>query len=325
MAQENPVTKDIICADNLKLTESQMISAEKLYLLGAKDDKFRAIGPFHKVEPKYLNYLVDRLATPVIRPCSRGHSKGAWASEDKFYKDFEHPKTSYEQFKERREANSGRSSAHSGYSLPGYAMPQNRNQRSAMSSCDSPGRHSAPYTEDSMRRYSRATIASRGGVDIREKFESKDYVYGSAKVPDEKLDDIVDRISRPTHSSMGNHQRKYTDYVIGDKVVDSEEFEEIRDRLVKPTVASQGGGPLLDKKFVYKIPATTKTNPRIPHIKEKRQKRMKKTVTKEELQQIVERLNKLTPAYKAKYSMCPHVWNDPSKVGPAFQNQLTIA
>jgi cadmium resistance protein CadD (predicted permease) len=54
-----------------------------------------------------------------------------------------------------------------------------------------------------------------GGVDIAEKYENKDYVYGSLNVTPTDLNEIVTRVTRPTVASTGGAgiQRKYTDFV----------------------------------------------------------------------------------------------------------------
>jgi pyruvate-formate lyase-activating enzyme len=75
---------------------------------------------------------------------------------------------------------------------------------------------------------------------------------------------------------------------------------------------------LATKPFIYKTPPITKTNPKIPGFA-KKQQRLRKTrkVTASELEEIVNRLNTLTPAYKAKYSPNPHV----KKLHFSFHNQ----
>ncbi|KAK3591454.1 hypothetical protein CHS0354_033455 [Potamilus streckersoni] len=174
-------------------------------------------------------------------------------------------------------------------------------------------------------RITKPTSASRGGVDLQAKFENKDHVYGSQSVTPEELDVIVRRMTKPTVASTGGagKERSYTDFVYGDKQVEPERLDEIIERIRKPTASSLGGGDLVNKEFVYIQPSKVKTNIIIPGVA-KRYLGMKKT-SREELNAIAERLNRLTPAYKAKYSPNPHVWVDDSKKGPAHTRQLTVA
>ena len=167
------------------------------------------------------------------------------------------------------------------------------------------------------------TVASTGGVSIAEKFESKDYVYGSKNVSPGQLDYIVGRITKPTVASTGGAgiERSYTDFVYGGQAVSSGKLDDIVSRITKPTVASRGGVDLAQKKFVYIQPRKVKTNIIIPELDTKftGQKR----VTAGEMSEIVDRLNQLTPAYKAKYSVSPHVWkDDAARTGPAHQREM---
>lgn len=309
------------------LSEHQYSEAQKLYILGAKLDNFRTIGPWHSVEAKYLDNLCYRLASPVPRPCSRKHDEGAWAAEDQVYMDYPRPISSVKSAPpgsvRRSRGSPSAKSKNSGYSLP-IVREGNRQKNEKRS-------NSKISTEDVDRivcRVTRPTIASRGGVDIAEKYENKDYVYGSRSVSEVDLDSIVSRVTRPTVASTGGagKQRKYTDFVYGDKKVNEEEFNGIINRLTKPTVASRGGVDIADKMPVeYKPLPITKTNPVVPGLRAKQAALLKKRVNTEELEQIVGRLNTLTPAYKAKYSPSPHVWVDDAKVGPAFQRQQVMA
>lgn len=166
------------------------------------------------------------------------------------------------------------------------------------------------------------TISSRGGVDIAEKFENKDYVYGSRAVSPEILDDIVSRITRPTVASTGaaGVDRQYTDFVYGEQKVSKGEMQEIVDRMTKPTVSSRGGVDLQNKDFVYIQPPRNKTNIIIPGLEKKFIG--KKKMSQDEMNEIIDRLTKLTPAYKAKFSINPHVWKDTSaRTGPAHQRE----
>ena len=173
-----------------------------------------------------------------------------------------------------------------------------------------------------IRHISQPTISSNGGKDIAERFENKDYVYGSGAVTSEKLDNIVSRVTRPTVASTGGAglEREYTDFIYGDQKVSKDEMQEITERMTKPTVSSRGGVDLEDKKFEYIKPPKVKTNIIIPGLDQKFIGRRK--IAQEELNQIVDRLSQLTPAYKAKFSINPHVWKDQSaRTGPAHQRE----
>ena len=146
-------------------------------------------------------------------------------------------------------------------------------------------------------------------------------MYGSKHVEnEEQLNTIVDRVTRPTVASTGGAgvERKYTDFVYGEQKVSKDEEKEIIDRITKPTVSSRGGVDLKDKNFVYILPPKNKTNIIIPGLDKKFIGRKK--ITEDELNEIIDRLTKLTPAYKAKFSVNPNVWKDESaRTGPAHQ------
>lgn len=327
MRQTIESNNDGLPSMGVSLTEHQYSEAQKLYILGAKLDNFRSIGPWHSVEAKYLDNLCYRLASPTPRPCSRKHDEGAWAAEDQVFMDYPRPLSSVKSAPPRCGSRSrGTPSANSKYS--GYSLPIVREGNRQSKEKRSSSKISTDDIDRIVSRVTRPTIASRGGVDIAEKYENKDYVYGSRTVSEVDLDSIVTRVTRPTVASTGGagKQRKYTDFVYGDKKVSEDEFNSIIMRLTKPTVSSRGGVDIADKMPVeYKPPPITKTNPVVPGLKAKQAALLKKRVNSEELDQIVGRLNVLTPAYKAKYSPSPHVWVDDAKVGPAFQQQQVMA
>lgn len=327
MRQTIESNNDGLPSMGVSLTEHQYSEAQKLYILGAKLDNFRSIGPWHSVEAKYLDSLCYRLASPTPRPCSRKHDEGAWAAEDQVFMDYPRPLSSVKSAPPRCGSRSrGTPSAKSKYS--GYSLPIVREGNRQSKEKRSSSKISTDDIDRIVSRVTRPTIASRGGVDIAEKYENKDYVYGSRTVSEVDLDSIVTRVTRPTVASTGGagKQRKYTDFVYGDKKVSEDEFNSIIMRLTKPTVSSRGGVDIADKMPVeYKPPPITKTNPVVPGLKAKQAALLKKRVNSEELDQIVGRLNVLTPAYKAKYSPSPHVWVDDAKVGPAFQQQQVMA
>ncbi|CAG2188105.1 unnamed protein product [Mytilus edulis] len=268
------------------------------------------------------------------KPCSRGHSVGAKYSEDNQYYSYamSRPDTGYSSSTTNGE-NYSRSTALSGRSS---GAPRKFVKNGGDYGYDSwsttptdPGQSLKSFDVDGIvKRMTRPTVSSRGGVDIAERFENKDYVYGSLQVKSTDLDKIVSRVTKPTVASTGGAgvQRKYTDFVYGDKTVSKTEFSNIISRLTKPTVASEGGAPIAKNPFIYKTPPITKTNPKIPNLEKKQQRLMKtRKVSASEMREIVERLNRLTPAYKAKYSKNPHVWVDDACYGPAFNQQIAAA
>ena len=402
---------------------------QRLYLANSGQLKhFHILGPWHQVTHKQLNKIVERIATPTTRPCSRGHVKGIWCVQDADYltgpKILKRPPSS---------VGSGSSSStpvssarkhrtpptpQKKYSIPRkyQIVPKptpwiimdpskkknfisddppdpsyNREVYSArMSRKPRPGSldmkrphtsvprvtrkswsgeryvgspftttHSMEDVEIIVDRVSKPTVASTGGVTIAEKFENKDYVYGSKSVtPDmghisqptvasvggvtiaekfenkdyvygsknvspRELDGIVNRITKPTVASTGGAgiERNYTDFVYGGQKVAPGGIEDIVTRITKPTVSSRGGVDLADKKYVYIKPKIIKTNIIIPELETKFMGKRK--VSAGEMNEIVERLNKLTPAYKAKYSINPHVWRDDSARGPAYRAEVT--
>ena len=49
---------------------------------------------------------------------------------------------------------------------------------------------------------------------------------------------------------------------------------------------------------------------------------MDQKISQDEMNDIIDRLTKLTPAYKAKFAVNPHVWKDLSaRTGPAHQRE----
>lgn len=184
---------------------------------------------------------------------------------------------------------------------------------------------SKPCTPN-INHIAKATISSNGGKDIAEKFENKDYVYGSKNVAPETVDSIVNRVTRPTVASTGGAgtDRKYTDFVIGEKSVSQDELKEIIDRMTKPTISSRGGVDLKDKTFEYIKPPKVKTNIIIPGLESKFIGRRR--LSNEEMNEVINRLTQLTPAYKAKFDVNPHVWKDESaRTGPAHQRETLAA
>ena len=183
---------------------------------------------------------------------------------------------------------------------------------------------SKPCTPN-IEHIAKATISSNGGIDIAEKFENRDHVYGSKSVPPDSLGHIVDRVKRPTVASTGaaGVNRKYTDFVLGEKNVSKDELNDIIDRMTKPTISSRGGVDLKDKSFDYIKPPRVKTNIIIPGLETKFIGRRR--LSNEEMNEVINRLTQLTPAYKAKFDVNPHVWKDESnRNGPAHQRE-TIA
>ncbi|XP_045193059.2 uncharacterized protein LOC123549215 [Mercenaria mercenaria] len=407
------------------LTQSDqeyLYTIERLYLLNSgKLKHFHVLGPWHQVTSSQLNKIVERVATPNPRPCSRGHVKGLWCVEDPDYitgptilkyqgsgsttprsgvstprtprkvkiqttpknkysvprkyqvvpkptpwiimepskkKNFivdDPPDPSYRETSASlpRSAQTRRSIATSRPSTgrssqfvkSQYSTTVTPNELNAIVERVTKPTHASKGGVDLQEKYrnkdyvygSRActpnikhiaqpTISSRGGKDIAEKFESKDYVYGSGTVTPDKLDNIVSRITRPTVASTGGAgvDRQYTDFVYGEQKVSKDEVNEITERISKPTVSSRGGVDLQDKEFVYIKPPKVKTNIIIPGLDKKFIGRKK--LSQDEMNEIIERLTKLTPAYEAKFAVCPHVWKDTSaRTGPAHQRDSLVA
>ena len=71
------------------LTESDqqyLFDIEQLYLRNSgKLKHFHSLGPWHQVKSKKLNQIVERVAGPTSRPCSKGHVKGLWCVQDPDY------------------------------------------------------------------------------------------------------------------------------------------------------------------------------------------------------------------------------------------------
>lgn len=400
---------------------------QRLYLANSGQLKhFHTLGPWHQVTNKQLNKIVERVAAPSPRPCSRGHVKGIWCVQDADYltgprilkrppssvgsgsststpvssarkrsapvhppnkysiprkyqvvpkptpwiimdpskkKNFisdDPPDPSY-----NREVYSARMSRtpreYQEVKRPHTSGVRMRQSRSTERYVGSPftTNHSWEEVEVIVDRVSRPTVASTGGVTIAEKFrnkdyvygsksitpniyhiaqptvastggvtiaekfENKDYVYGSKHVSPRELDHIVDRITKSTVASTGGAgmERNYTDFVYGGQKVQPDQLEDIVSRITKPTVSSRGGVDLANKKYEYIKPKKIKTNIIIPELETKFMG--KRRVSLEEMNNIVDRLTKLTPAYKAKYSINPHVWKDDSARGPAHQRELT--
>lgn len=305
-------------------TKQQQTTAKDLYHLGKKLGHFRVVGPWHSVDSRYQEHMSNRLASHNCRPCSRGHIEGAWFSEDrKNYSSISRPKTAYEVLREKRSARSRTPQSH-------YSEPLLRNRREMNRSEGVSPNQSVTSEElnNILKRVTKPTVASQGGKTIAEKFENKDYVYGSRSVNSpEEMNVIVKRITRPTVASTGGAgmERTHTDFVYGDKTVDGEEFKHIIERLTKPTISSEGGQPIARKDFTYIPIRTCKTNPKNPKLS-RVQKVLaeKQTVSSDKMDEIVSRLTKLTPAYKAKFALSPHVWVDKSLKGPAFKRELTV-
>lgn len=399
---------------------------QRLYLLNSGQLKhFHVLGPWHQVTNKQLNKIVERVAAPSPRPCSRGHVKGIWCVQDPDYvtgpRILKRPPGSVDS---SSSSSTPLSSARTRsalvtppnkYSIPRkyqvvpkptpwiimdpskkknfisddppdpsydravYSARMSRSPRRSLetkrpattgvrSRCKSMDRYvGSPFTtshslgdiESIVNRVSKPTVASTGGVTIAEKFlnkdyvygskpctpniehitqptvastggvtiaekfENKDYVYGSKNVSPGELNSIVNRITKPTVASTGGAgiERNYTNFVYGGQKVQPEQLGDIVSRITKPTVSSRGGVDLADKKFVYIMPKKIKTNVIIPEIETKFMG--KRRVSADELNEIVERLNKLTPAYKAKYSINPHVWKDDFARGPAHREIAT--
>ncbi|WAR31261.1 hypothetical protein MAR_033803 [Mya arenaria] len=409
--------------------QEYLLTIERLYLLNSgKLKHFHTLGPWHQVKSRQLNRIVERVAAPNPRPCSRGHVKGLWCVEDPDYisgptilkynpvsesetpgesgtstpalntssesrtpkppktpknkysiprkyqvipkpspwiimepskkKNFicdDPPDPTYDRMQSAslpRSATTRQSTAKSRLTRPSTAG-EDRYTMSPYATSISPSEleqivervtrptHASKGGVDLREKYrnkdyvygsrsctpniehiTKPTISSRGGKDIAEKFENKDYVYGSKSVEPKKLDDIVDRVTRPTVASSGGAgaNRSYTDFVYGEQKVSKEEMKEIIERMTKPTISSNGAVDLKDKNFVYLQQPRNKTNIIIPGLEKKFIGRKK--ISSDELNEIIDRLTQLTPAYKAKFAVNPNVWQDESaRTGPAHQRE----
>lgn len=94
--------------------------------------------------------------------------------------------------------------------------------------------------------------------------------------------------------------------------------------MTKPTISSRGGVDLKDKNFEYIKQPRVKTNIIIPGLNKKFMGAKK--ISADEMNDVIDRLAKLTPAYKAKFALNPHVWKDDSvRNGPAHQREQMVA
>lgn len=401
-----------------KSDQEYLFTIQRLYLLNSgKLKHFHVLGPWHQVTSSQLNKIVERVATPNPRPCSRGHVKGLWCVEDPDYitgptilkyqgsesstpssrattprkpqtpttpknkysiprkyqvvpkpspwiimepskkKNFisdDPPDPSYRDTVSLppRSAQTRQSTAKSRPSTSGlaryvvspYSKTVSQHELNEIVERVTKPTHASKGGVDLQEKFrnkdyvygSRActpniehiakpTVSSRGGVDIAEKFENKDYIYGSRAVTPNTLDTIVNRVTRPTVASTGGAgvDRQYTDFVYGEQKVSKDEVTEITERMTKHTISSRGGVDLANKNFEYIKPPKVKTNIIIPGLETKFMG--KKKISQDQLHDIIDRLSKLTPAYKAKFAVNPHVWKDESaRTGPAHQqeNQL---
>ena len=90
--------------------------------------------------------------------------------------------------------------------------------------------------------------------------------------------------------------------------VSEQELDIIVARVTRPTVASRGGVDLLDKDFTYIKPRRLKTLPVVPGL-ERRYLGLK-VVDSGRMQEIVDRLTRMTSAYTAKFAPNRNVWID---------------
>ncbi|XP_076454876.1 uncharacterized protein LOC143289708 [Babylonia areolata] len=90
--------------------------------------------------------------------------------------------------------------------------------------------------------------------------------------------------------------------------VTEEELDGIVERVTKPTVASRGGVDLQDKDFTYITTPRLKTLPVLPGL-DRRYLGLQR-VDSARMEQIVQRLTRLTSAYKSKFAPNNNVYVD---------------
>ncbi|KAK6195164.1 hypothetical protein SNE40_000644 [Patella caerulea] len=88
------------------------------------------------------------------------------------------------------------------------------------------------------------------------------------------------------------------------------ELDVIVGRVTRPTVASRGGVDLHEKDFTYIHPKPQKTLLVIPGLERRYMGHQK--VSRQEMDDIVDRLTRMTTAYDAKYGPDKNVWYDRS-------------
>lgn len=327
-------------------TDSHLNEVQDLYIFGSEINRnFRRVGPWHSIDAKYQSEMVERIAATHAVPCTKRDCDGAVYYHNQKHQSYRYqspslsadsrnlltPRTdstgssigSDPPVAMRRERMSGRKVRMS-------YMPCSASSRGSSISCEN-RRLSTSFQSVSeeelsqiVNRVTKPTMASRGGVDLLEKFRNKDFVYGTRTENTEDLDNIVLRVTKPTVASTGGvgKERFYNGYVYGAQKFSTEKVHELTQRLTKPTVSSRGGIDLASKDFQYIVLPKQKTRVVIPGIEEKF--KGKKTVNSDEIQRMVDRLSKLTPAYKAKFSPNRNCWVDNSKRGPVFQRSIAV-
>lgn len=192
---------------------------QRLYLLNSgKLKSFHVLGPWHQVTSKQLNKIIERVATPNPRPCSRGHVKGLWCVEDPDY--LTGPKIlkyqgsiekSLDQSPEGtpRKIKTPRTEVNK-YSIPRkyqvvpkptpWIIMEPSKKKNFIT--DDPPDPSYRNRSDSPPRSGRT---QRSGVSRPSTCASSRYVtsqYSTNVSPDE-LNAIVERVTKPTHASRG--------------------------------------------------------------------------------------------------------------------------
>lgn len=203
--------------------QAYLYSIERLYLLNSgKLKHFHVLGPWHQVKSSQLNRIVERVATPSPRPCSRGHVKGLWCVEDPDY--ITGPKII-------KYYGSGNSTPRSVQSVPGsprnvktpstpknkYSIPRKYQivpkptpwiimepSKKKNFICDDPPDPSYREKSASMPRSAQtrgSTAYSRPSTSgSNERYNASPYC---TTVTSGELNAIVERVTKPTHASKG--------------------------------------------------------------------------------------------------------------------------
>lgn len=212
--------------------QEYLLSIQRLYLLNSgKLKHFHTLGPWHQVKARQLNKIVERVATPNPRPCSRGHVKGLWCVEDPDY--IGGPKilkyhNLLETFDESEAGTSGsvlNSSTESKSPKPPktpknkYSIPRKYQvipkpspwiimepSKKKNFICDDPpdpsynrGK-SASLPRSAMSRHTVGKLRVRPNTSAGERYTMSPY---STSVSPDELEHIVERVTRPTHASKG--------------------------------------------------------------------------------------------------------------------------
>lgn len=219
------------------LTQSDqeyLYTIERLYLLNSgKLKHFHVLGPWHQVTSSQLNKIVERVATPNPRPCSRGHVKGLWCVEDPDY--ITGPKILKYQ-------GSGSTTPRSGQSTP-RTSKKVRVQTTPTNKYSIPRKYQVvpkptPWIIMEPSKKKNFIVDDPPDPSYREKSASLPRSAGTRKSM------AVSRPSTGRPSTSGRSRFVTSPY---STTVTSDELNAIVDRVTKPTHASKGGVDLQEK------------------------------------------------------------------------------